>query len=83
MVHPVDEREVLVDVAGPAPVVDRIVDQVLIREADDGGLVGRELAVDELDLGLLEKLVDVVDRGQRDVDLLQHCLHHRLLALDG
>lgn len=76
MVHPVDQREALVDVAGPAPVVHRIVDQVLVREADDGRFVGRELAVDEFDLGLFQKLVDVLDRRQGDVDLLEDCLHH-------
>lgn len=36
MVHPIDECKVLIDIAGPTPVVDRIIDQVLISEPDDG-----------------------------------------------
>lgn len=83
MVHLLLEGEFLIDVVGPPPVVNCIINQILVCEPDDGGLIRGKLTVDELDLGLLEYLGDLFDGGQVDVDLLEDCIHHALLALDG
>ena len=69
MVHPVDEGERLVDIAWPAPVVDCVIDEILICQAHDGGLLWRELTVDELDFRLLEHLRDLLNRSQCNVHL--------------
>jgi hypothetical protein len=50
VVHPIDEGKILIDVGGPSPMVNGVVDEVLVCEPYDGRLVRRELAIDVLNL---------------------------------
>lgn len=83
MVHSVDQREILIDIARPPPVVDSIINKVLIGQANDRCLFGRKLAIDELYLRFLEHLRQFLNRSQRDIHSTEHCLHHGLLTMDG
>lgn len=83
MVHPVNQREILINIGGPPPVIDRIINKVLIGQSYDGCLLGGKLTIDELYLRFLEHLRQFLDSSKRDIHPTEHCLHHGLLTLDG
>lgn len=67
MVHSVDQCKVLVYITGPPPVIDRIVDKILIYQTDDRCLFGRKLTINELDLRFLEHLGQLLNWSKGDI----------------